>query len=99
MITIIKFVRFKPVYYDINLGVVSSSMVFSDLISFLISMYYSFESIKLFYFQKKKTPHNDKNLTTIINDEITYLGIRDKIFTITLKNVSNNYASIHRLKR
>ena len=36
---IIKFVNFKPIYCTINLGVVSSSMVFSDLVSVFISMY------------------------------------------------------------
>ena len=40
-----------------------------------------------------------KNIATLINYEIIDLGIRDKIFTITLDNVSNNDATIQRLKR
>ena len=34
-----------------------------------------------------------------MNDEIIDLGIRDKIFTITLDNASTNDAAIQRLKR
>ena len=45
------------------------------------------------------TPHNGKNIATLINDEIIDLGIRDKIFTITLDNASNNDIAIQRLKR
>ena len=45
------------------------------------------------------TPHYGKNIATLINDEIIDLGIRDKIFTITLDNASNNDAAIQRLKR
>ena len=45
------------------------------------------------------TPHNGKNIATLINDEIKDLGIRDKIFSITLYNVSNNDEAIQRLKR
>ena len=40
-----------------------------------------------------------KNIATLINDEIIDLGIRDKIFTITLDNASNNDVAIQRLKR
>ena len=45
------------------------------------------------------TPHNGKNITTLINDEIIDLGIHDKIFTITLDNVYNDDETIQRLKR
>ena len=45
------------------------------------------------------TPHNGKNIATLINDEIIDLGIRDKIFTITLDNASSNDVAIQRLKR
>ena len=50
---IIKFVSFKPNYYIINLSVVSSTMVLSNLI-YVFLMCCQFESIKLFTFQKKK---------------------------------------------
>ena len=52
--SIIKFVGFEPIYYTINLSVVSSSMFFNEFLSMFTLMYYSFESIKLFYFQKNK---------------------------------------------
>ena len=45
------------------------------------------------------TPHNGKNIAALIDDEITNLGIRDKIFTITSNNDSNNNAAVHRLKQ
>ena len=45
------------------------------------------------------TPHNGKYIATLINDEIIDLGIRDKIFTITSDNASNNDVAIQRLKR
>ena len=38
------------------------------------------------------------NISTLINDEIIDLSIHDKIFTITLDNVSNNDVAIQRLK-
>ena len=50
-------------------------------------------------FKTINTPHSGKNITTLINDEIIDLGIRDKIFAITLDNASNNDAAIQRLKR
>ena len=50
-------------------------------------------------FKTINTPHNGKNITTLINDEIIDIGIRNKIFTITLDNASNNDAAIQRLKR
>ena len=53
---------------------------------------------RLISFKKINTPHNGKNIATLINDEIIDLGIRDKIFTITLDNTSNNDAVIQRLK-
>ena len=45
------------------------------------------------------TPHNDTNISTLINYEIIDFGIHDKIFTITLDNASNNNVAIQRLKR
>ena len=45
-------------------------------------------------FKTINTPHNGKNIATLINDEIIDLGNRDKIFTITLDNASNNDATI-----
>ena len=50
-------------------------------------------------FKTINTPHSGKNIATLINDEIIDLGIRDKIFTITLDNAYNNDAVIQRLKR
>ena len=49
---------------------------------------------KIILFKTINTPHNGKNIATLINDEIIYLGIRDKIFTITLDNASNNDVAI-----
>ena len=53
---------------------------------------------RIISFKTINTLHSDKNIATLINDEIIYLGIRDKIFTITLDNTSNNDAAIQRLK-
>ena len=52
---------------------------------------------RIISFKTINTPHNGKNIATLIND--IYLGIRDKIFTITLDNASNNDVPIQRLKR
>ena len=49
-------------------------------------------------FKTINTPHNGKNIATLINAEIIDLGIRDKIFTIALYNASNNDVAIQRLK-
>ena len=49
-------------------------------------------------FKTINTPHNGKNITTLIIDEIIYLGIREKIFTLTLDNASINDVAIQRLK-
>ena len=54
---------------------------------------------KIISFKTMNTPHNGKNIAILINDEIIDLGIRDKIFTITLDNASNNDVAIQRLKR
>ena len=54
---------------------------------------------RIISFKTINTPYSGKNIATLINDEIIDLGIRDKIFTITLDNVSNNDAAIQRLKR
>ena len=54
---------------------------------------------RIISFKTINTPHSGKNIATLINDEIIDLGIRDKIFTIILDNVSNNDAAIQRLKR
>ena len=54
---------------------------------------------RIISFKTINTPHNGKNIATLINDEIIDLGIRDKIFTITLDNASNNDVAIQRLKR
>ena len=54
---------------------------------------------RIISFKTINTLHSCKNIATLINDEIIYLGIRDKIFTITLDNTSNNDATIQRLKR
>ena len=54
---------------------------------------------RIISFKTINTLHSGKNIATLINDEIIYLGIRDKIFTLTLDNVSNNDAAIQRLKR
>ena len=45
------------------------------------------------------TPHNDQNITTLINDEILDLVISDKIFVITLYKASNNDVAVYILKR
>ena len=50
-------------------------------------------------FKTINATHSGKNITTLINDKIIDLGIRDKIFTITLDNAHNNDAAIQRLKR
>ena len=54
---------------------------------------------RIISFKTINTLHNGKNIATLINDEIIDLGIRDKIFTITLDNASNNDVAIQRLKR
>ena len=54
---------------------------------------------KIISFKTINTPYNGKNIATLINNEIIDLGIRNKIFTITLDNVSNNDVAIQRLKR
>ena len=54
---------------------------------------------RIISFKTINTPHNGKNIATLINDEIIDLGIRDKIFTITLDNASNNDVAIQRVKR
>ena len=54
---------------------------------------------RIISFKTINTPHSSKNIATLINDEIIDLGIRDKIFTITLDNASNNDAAIQRLQR
>ena len=53
---------------------------------------------KIISFKTINTPHNGKNIATLINYEIIDLGIRDKIFTITLDNASNNDVAIQILK-
>ena len=53
---------------------------------------------KIISFKTINTPHNGKNIAILINDEINDLGIRDKIFTIILDNVSNNDVAIQKLK-
>ena len=53
---------------------------------------------RIILFKTINTPHNGKNIATLINDKIIDLGISDKIFTITLDNVSNNDEAIQRLK-
>ena len=54
---------------------------------------------RIISFKTINTSHNGKNMATLINHEIIDLGIRDKIFTITLDNASNNDVAIQRLKR
>ena len=54
---------------------------------------------RIISFKTINTPHSGKNIATLINDEIIDLSIRDKIFTITLDNASNNDATIQKLKR
>ena len=54
---------------------------------------------RIISFKTINTPHNGKSIATLINDEIIDLGIRDKIFIITLDNASNNDVTIQRLKR
>ena len=54
---------------------------------------------RIISFKTINTPHNGKNITTLINDEIIDLGNRDKIFITTLDNASNNDVAIQRLKR
>ena len=49
---------------------------------------------RIISFKTINTPHNGKNIGTLINDEIIDIGIRDKIFTITLDNASNNDAAL-----
>ena len=38
IVNIIKFISFKTIYFVINLDIVSSSMIFSNLVSLFISM-------------------------------------------------------------
>ena len=54
---------------------------------------------RIISFKTINTPYSGKNIATLINDEIIDLGIRDKIFTITLDNAFNNDATIQRLKK
>ena len=54
---------------------------------------------RIISFKIINAPHNGKNIAFLINDEIIDFGIRDKIFTITLDNASNNDAAVSRLKR
>ena len=54
---------------------------------------------RIISFKIINAPHNGKNIVSLINDEIIDFGIRDKIFTITLDNASNNDAAVSRLKR
>ena len=54
---------------------------------------------RIISFKTINTPYNGKNIAILINDEIIDLCIRDKIFTITLDNASNNDVAIQRLKR
>ena len=54
---------------------------------------------RIISFKTINTPHSGKNIATLINYEIIDLGIRDKMFTITLDNASNNDVAIQRLKR
>ena len=54
---------------------------------------------KIISFKTINIPHSGKNIATLINYEIIDLCIRDKIFTITLDNASNNDAIMQRLKR
>ena len=54
---------------------------------------------RIISFKTINTTYSGKNIATLINDEIIYLGIRDKIFTLTLDNASNNDAAIQRFKR
>ena len=54
---------------------------------------------KIISFKTINTPHNGKNIVILINDKINDLGIRDKIFTIILDNVSNNDVAIQKLKK
>ena len=54
---------------------------------------------RIISFKTVNTPHNGKNIATLINDEIINLGIRDKIVTITLDNASNNDVAIQILKK
>ena len=53
---------------------------------------------RIILFKTINTSHSGKNIATLINDEIIDLGIRDKIFTITLDNAYNNDEVIQRLK-
>ena len=38
IVNIIKFISFKPIYFVINLDIVSSSMIFSNLVYLFISI-------------------------------------------------------------
>ena len=49
-------------------------------------------------FKTINTPYNGKYITILINDEIIDLGIRDKIFTLTLDNASNNDPTVNKYK-
>ena len=49
---------------------------------------------RIISFKTINTLHNGKNIATLINDEIIDLGIRDKIFTITLDKASNNDVAV-----
>ena len=40
IVYIIKFVGFEPIYYVINLGIVSSYIVFSEFVYVFLSMYW-----------------------------------------------------------
>ena len=52
---------------------------------------------RIISFKTINTLYNGKNIAILINYEIIDLGIRDKIFTITLDNTSNNDVVIQRL--
>ena len=50
----IKYIGFESIHYVINLGVISSFIVFNDFDYMFLSNYCYFESIKLFFSSKKK---------------------------------------------
>ena len=58
---IIKFISFMSIYYDINSDIVLFFIIFSNLYIGFID-HCKFESIKLFFFSKKKTKDGNEKL-------------------------------------
>ena len=59
--SIIKCIIFESIYYDINLDLISSCMIFINFDFIFLLIYYYFELIKLFFSSKKYFMDLDKS--------------------------------------